>query len=145
MASPGAPLPFIHIRSAKFPVLPGEEDELVNEGTYGKALAQYLETQLKERSYSVPFVGCEDWGWWVEVKGFPFASGVCVYGTASLPESRELCVTVSPAPGKRWSWSRFRLVDTTAAVTRLFSDLSEIFGADPDVEVLGLPEDYPLT
>ena len=33
---------FIHIRSAKFPVLPGEREELVNEGTYGKALAIYL-------------------------------------------------------------------------------------------------------
>jgi hypothetical protein len=30
---------FIQIRSAKFPVLPGEEEELVNMGMYGKAVA----------------------------------------------------------------------------------------------------------
>ena len=59
---------FIHIKFAKFPVLPGEEQELYNEGTYGKALAQYLESRLKERSYDVPFIGCEDWGWWVAVR-----------------------------------------------------------------------------
>jgi hypothetical protein len=33
---------FIHISSAKFPILRGEKEELVNEGTYGKALAEYL-------------------------------------------------------------------------------------------------------
>ena len=31
--------PSFHLRSAKFPVLEDEEEELVNEGTYGKALA----------------------------------------------------------------------------------------------------------
>jgi hypothetical protein len=40
---------FILIRSTKFPVLPGEKEELVNEGTYGKALAGYLQKKLKER------------------------------------------------------------------------------------------------
>lgn len=39
---------FIHIRSDRFPVLPGEEDELVNEGTYGKALSQCLKDRLAE-------------------------------------------------------------------------------------------------
>ena len=41
------PNSFIHIKSSKFPILPGEEDELVNEGTYGKALALYIESELK--------------------------------------------------------------------------------------------------
>jgi len=56
---------FIHIKSEKFPVLPGEDAELVNEGTYGKALAQYLEARLRERAYEVPTYCCEDWGWWI--------------------------------------------------------------------------------
>jgi hypothetical protein len=45
---------FIHIRSAKFPILPGEKEELVNEGMYGKALAQYLQEKLRERGYDAP-------------------------------------------------------------------------------------------
>ena len=33
---------FIHIRSDKFPALPGEDDEIVNDGMYGKALVLTL-------------------------------------------------------------------------------------------------------
>jgi hypothetical protein len=134
--------PFIHVKSAKFPVLPGEEDELVNEGTYGKALAQYLEAQLKARSYEVAFIGCEDWGWWVEIRGHPLAMGVCVYGSPDLSKTHELCVTVSPEPGRCWSWRQFRFVDTTGPAAKLFDDLREIFAADPAVEVLGYPEGF---
>jgi hypothetical protein len=97
--------PFIHIKSAKFPILPGEEDELVSEGTYGKALARYLEARLKDRGYDVPFICCEDWGWWVEIRGQPFSLGLCVYKFAE--ETQELCFTISREPGRRWSWTRF--------------------------------------
>ncbi len=136
--------PFIHIKSSKFPVLPGEDEELVNEGTYGKALCQYLKSQLENRGYGVPFICCEDWGWWVEISGNAFATGVRVYATESLPESNELCVVASPDPGTKWSWSRFRLVDTTVAATQLHADLMDIFSGDPGVEVIGLTEIYPL-
>jgi len=138
-------LPFIHIKAAKFPVLPGEDEELVNPGTYGKALAQYLEVRLKEKAYEVPFICCEDWGWWVEIKGLPFATGVCVYATSDLPENHELCIAVAPTPGSRWSWRRFRPIDTTPYVTKLLADLTAVFTSDPEVEVLGFPEDSPLS
>ena len=136
--------PFIHIRSSKFPVLPGEDDELVNEGTYGKALAEHLKRELEGRGYEVPFVCCEDWGWWVEIAGNPFVTGVCVYATESLPESKELCVVASPDPGKAWSWRRFRFVETTDVSIQLQSELMTIFQQDSEVEVLGLTEEYPL-
>jgi len=61
---------FIHIRSTKFPILPGEKEELVNEGMYGKALAQYLQGKLKDRGYDAPFICCEDYGF-VFSKIFP--------------------------------------------------------------------------
>jgi hypothetical protein len=51
---------FIHVRSAKFPILPGEREELVNDGTYGKALAEYLQKELTDRGYHAPFVCGED-------------------------------------------------------------------------------------
>jgi len=50
--------PFIHIRSEQFPILPGEEEELVNEGMYGKALVTYLQEHLTDRGYESPFVCC---------------------------------------------------------------------------------------
>jgi hypothetical protein len=49
------------------------------------------------------------------------------------------------APGRRWSWRRFRTIDATPHVTKLFADLSEIFRSDPDVNVLGFPDHYPLS
>ena len=62
---------FIQIRSSKFPILPGEKEELVNEGMYGKALAQYLQAKLTGRGYEAPFVCCEDWGWLGRAEGRP--------------------------------------------------------------------------
>lgn len=134
--------PFIHIKSAKFLILPGEADELVNEGTYGKALAQYLEAALTARGYDVPFVCCEDWGWWVEIRGQPFSLGVCVYKGAE--ETQESCFSVSREAGRHWSWRRFRFIDTTSRVERLLSDLKRIVAEDSDIQVLGYPEAFPL-
>ena len=54
--------PFLHVRSAGLRILPGEDQELVNEGTYGKACALYLQAQLTARGYAVLFFTCEDWG-----------------------------------------------------------------------------------
>jgi hypothetical protein len=136
--------PFIHIKSATFPVLPEEDGELVNAGTYGKALGQYLEAKLKERGYDVPFICCEDWGWWVEIRGQPFTLGLCVYGGPRLAETQELCFAISKEPGRFWSWTRFRFIDTTSRVEKLFSDLKMILSEDHDIQVLGYPEEFPL-
>ena len=137
--------PFIHIRSSKFPVLPGEDEELVNEGTYGKALSLYLKGRLMDRGYEVPFICCEDWGWWVEISGNHFATGVCVYATEALPESKELCVVAAPDPGRKWSWRRFRFVETTDIAAKLQADLMAILNGDSEIEVIGLTEAYPLS
>lgn len=134
--------PFIHIRSAKFPVLPEEDGELVNEGTYGKALAQYLEARLKERGYDVPFICCEDWGWWIDIREQPFTLGLCVY--KGPEETQEMCFTINREPGRRWSWTRFRFIDTTSRVEKLFSDLKMILSEDPDIQVFGYIEEFPL-
>ena len=56
---------------------------MMNEGTYGKALARYLQEKLQERGCLAPFVGCENWGWWVELKNAPFTFGVCALLRAS--------------------------------------------------------------
>jgi hypothetical protein len=135
---------FIHIRSEKFPALPGEDDELVNEGTYGKGLAQYLQTRLKERSYDAPSFCCEDWGWWLEIAGQPFTLGVCVYGTSASMRVHEHCVMVSEKSRRRWSWSRFKFIDTSTRVDKLLEDLRDILASDNEIQILGYPEAYPL-
>jgi hypothetical protein len=49
---------FILIRSSKFPILPGEKEELVNDGMYGKALAEYLQAKLTDGA-----AGLRQWSW----------------------------------------------------------------------------------
>jgi len=135
---------FIHIRSLKFPILPGEKEELVNEGMYGRALAEYLQAKLRERGYDAPFVCCEDWGWWVELKAAPFAFGVCIYSEPQEEGPVEFVCT-DGAPGTRkWSWKRFRFVDPTPWVKQLHEELLAVFQADEDVEILGTSEEFPL-
>jgi hypothetical protein len=65
---------YIHIRSHRFPLLAEKKDAEF----FGKALADYLQAKLTERGYEAPFIILEDWGWWVELNGAPFAFGVCI-------------------------------------------------------------------
>jgi hypothetical protein len=136
--------PFIRVQSPKFVVLPGEAAELVNEGMYGKVLAEYLTGKLRQRGYNVPFNCCEDWGWWVELAGFPFAFGVCIYGTELEGGQLDLYVTDGAVAARHWSWRRFRFVNTAEAVAKLHADLIAIFTADPDVRLLGTNLDSPF-
>lgn len=135
---------FIHIRSSKFPVLPGEEEELVNEGMYGKALATYLQEQLNKRSVDAPFVCCEDWGWWVAVDNAPFNFGVCIYCVPAEEGPVEYVCTDGAAGPRVWSWKRFRFLETAAWVARLHEDLMAIFQADADVEIVGVSDEFPF-
>jgi hypothetical protein len=135
---------FIHIKSAKFPILPGEKEELVNDGIYGKALAIYLQTKLSGRGYKAPFVCCEDWGWWVELSGAPFTFGVCVYSLSEPAGLCEFAVTDGATGPRKWSWSRFRFVDTGTWVNKLHEDMLAIFESDQDVTVLGVSDEFPL-
>jgi hypothetical protein len=135
---------FIHIRSPKFAILPGEKEELVNEGMYGKALAQYLQGKLKERGYDAPFFCCEDWGWWVELKGTPFVFGVCIYCGPERDRLLDLFCTDGATRPKQWSWRKFRFVDTTVWSAKLYEDLISIFQSDLEVEVIGTDLDSPF-
>ena len=135
---------FIHIRSSKFPILPGEEEELVNDGMYGKALAEYLQAQLTDRGYDAPFVCCEDWGWWVELKTVSFTFGVCIYSKLEGNGPAEFACTDGATAARKWSWKTFRFVDTSPWVRQLHEDLMAIFQADGEVEIIGISEEFPL-
>jgi len=135
---------FIHIRSTAFPILPGEKEELVNQGTYGKALAEYLRGKLTDRGYVSPFVCCEDWGWWVELSSAPFVLGVCIYSQTENDQPVDFVCACEPDEGRKWSWRRLRFVDTSPWVLKLHSDLLAIFQSDEDVQIAGTYKDFPL-
>jgi hypothetical protein len=135
---------FIRVRSPKFAPLPGEAAELVNEGLYGKALAKYLVEKLRQRGYDTPFHCCEDWGWWVELRGYPFTFGVCIYGSELKDGQLDLYVTDGTVAARQWSWRQFRFVSTADAVGKLRKDLIAIFSEDPDVRLLGIDLESPF-
>jgi hypothetical protein len=136
--------PFIHLRASKFPILAGETEELVNAGTYGRALAEYLQAKLTDAGYKAPFFCCEDWGWWVEIKDAPFAFGVCIY-SVQQPDNELLdyYVCSGVTSPKAWSWRKFRWLDTTQWSERLHHDLVQLLRADPEIEVLATNLDGP--
>ena len=117
---------------------------MVNEGTYGKALALYLQERLKGRGYDAPFICCEDWGWWVDLKNAPFAFGACIYSGPPKEGPLDLYCTDGAPALKKWSWRQFRFLDTTPYVDKLHSDLVSIFKADPDVQVISTDLDSPF-
>lgn len=135
---------FFHIRSAKFPVLPGEEEELVNPDTYGKALALFLQERLGARDYEVPSICCEDWGWWVSLclPGKPI--GLCCYRAHSEDGECEFACSTSLEKARSWSWKRFGFIDLSDELARLEADLKAIFDADPDIELLGVVGEMPI-
>ncbi|QEG01439.1 hypothetical protein Mal15_55150 [Stieleria maiorica] len=136
---------FLRVRSPKLGVMPGEEEELVNEGMYGKAFALYLRDALGRKGCQATQVVCEDWGWWVTVSGLPFSCGIGIYGMRiDHSDDLDLCVTVLTPRGKKWSWSRFRFVDTTADVDRLHEAIREICAADDDVTIVAETPGFPL-
>ncbi len=135
---------FIHVRSAKFPILTGEKEELVNDGMYGKALAEYLQAKLKARGYDAPFICCEDWGWWVELKSAPFAFGVCIYCGPEPGEILDLFCTDGTTDRTKWSWRRLRFVDTGPWTEKLHADLVSIFQSDADVVIVSTSLNSPF-
>lgn len=136
--------PFIHIRSSRFSMLPEERGALVTEGTYGKAVAEYLQAGLSSLGYAAPFVCCEDWGWWVELKTAPFVFGVCVYCGPCEEVPRDFVCT-DGAPGRRiWNWKRFRYINTEPWVTQLHQDLLTILQRDAEIEIVSRTDEFPF-
>jgi hypothetical protein len=135
---------FIHIKSDKFLPLPDEEKEMVNEGMYGKALAIFLQEELKKLGYNAPFYCCEDWGWWIELKDFPFTFGVCIYSSDKKEELMEYALADGVLTKKKWSWKKFGFIETLSYSEKLFNDLQTIVENNDGIELIGISEDFPI-
>jgi len=135
---------FIHIRSDKFPVLPGEEDEIINDGMYGKALAEYLQKELIKQGYKIPFVCAEDWGWWVELDFDSIRTGVCIYALPETSDPIEYVCTDGFKAGRKWSWSKLRFVDTKPLADKICNDIVNIFRADMEIQILTISDESPF-
>lgn len=140
------PNPFFHLRAPRLGVLPGEDDELVNEGLYGKALCVHLGEQLAAQGWTVGPPVAEDWGWWLDVgEGRRGRLGVCIHGRRLGDDTPELdlCVTVAPDPGARRRRSK-RHEEVVQQVARLDADLRALFASDAEIDVLGVTDEFPF-
>ena len=132
------------IRTSKFPILLGENEELVNPGTHGKAFALYLQAQLALLGYSTPFVCCEDWGWWVEILLPEKVVGLSCYRHHEKNEICDFVCTASPESDRVWSWRRFRTIDIGNQVDRIVADLIDVFENDSEIEFIGRTDEFPF-
>jgi len=114
--------------SSFFQVEPGE-DEQVNPGIYGKALAHWVADQLRARGVTVTDVFPEDWGWCVMVNGYPFSLWV---GCGNEDGSKTRW-HLFPASERGVFQRLFKTVDTGPAINELKNHIAEIVKLIPDV------------
>ena len=116
--------------------MPGEEEELVNDGIYGKALSLYLREQLEAHDYKVTLQCAEDWGWYTELENKEFRLSIGC-GTHDW-DSREFVCFVNPSePVIR---KLFKKISTVETVEKLVSILKEILRSDKRIEDLELTD-----
>lgn len=125
------------IESKKFPILPGEEEELINERMYGKALCAYLQTKLPLAGVEAPTYCSEDWGWWLEVERGSFKMGLCIYSDPDATGGPErYAILPSIHRGKRWSWAKFKNVDLSKDVLAVIDVVEGVLKSDKDIPVV---------
>jgi len=137
---------FIHIRSGRLPISEGEDQELVNEGMYGKALGQYLRSKLEGFGYECSEPFCEDWGWAMYASCNGISTMICIYSDPTQEEPTDYACTAD-GPKRRWSWRRFRFVNSEPPKVwyQAFQErLLSVFREDPDVEVVGVTKEFPI-
>lgn len=111
-----------------FKPIVGEEEE-TNPGRYGKALAQWLAEQLKERGVSVEGVIPEDFGWVVMVSRKPFLLWLgCGNTDGSTTEW-----SVFPVAEMSALQRIFKRADTAAEIEKLKAHLSVLVPSIPGV------------
>ena len=133
------------IETKKFPVQPGEEQEITNARMYGKALCQYLQSVLPPASINVPSYCSEDWGWWLAVERGSFKMGLCIYSDpAAVKDPERYAVLPSIAQEKKWSWAKFGKVDISKDVLELIAIVERVLKRDKEIVVVTRHDDYPF-
>jgi hypothetical protein len=133
------------IETCKFPILPGEDQEIVNEGMYGKAFCQYLESALPLAGVRVVCFCAEDWGWWLDVECSGFRMGLCLYADPAARQAPErYALLPSVQQGRTWSWLRLAMVDHTASVLKLMGVVARTLEEDSDISSVTWHDDYPF-
>jgi hypothetical protein len=121
----------VEFRSDAFPAEPGEEEK-INPGRWGAALARYLRQELSTQGFSVKEPYAEDWGYAVEIDNPEFNLWIGCGNYEEYPDGF-LCFIV---PDKPIIWKRFRRIDTRARVDAIAEALEIVLRKPPGVRDL---------
>jgi hypothetical protein len=134
----------VAIETNKFPILEGEDDEIVNENMYGKALCKYLENILPKTGIKVLTYFPEDWGWWLEVEDNDFNMALCIYSDPEAKHDPErYAILPSILKEKKWSWSQFKYIDLSKNVLKIMDALEKVFKEDAEIRAVTRHDDFP--
>jgi hypothetical protein len=121
----------LEFRSNAFPAEPREEEE-INPGRWGAALARYLRAELSARGLSGSEPHAEDWGVRIPLDNEGFSLWVGCGNNEEHPDGF-LCFI---EPSKPFVRSLFRKVDTSARVETVAVALEAALRAHPQVREL---------
>jgi hypothetical protein len=121
----------LEFRSDAFPPQRGEEEQ-INPGRWGKALADYLRAQLTSRGLPGGDPYAEDWGWGIPLDNAAFSLWVGCGNYEEYPDGF-LCFIEPRKPLVRKLFSK---IDTTAKVEEVASALEAALKSHPGVREL---------
>jgi len=134
----------IKIQSDKFPILPGEDEEIVNEGMYGKALCIYLEKELPSVGLAVSFYCAEDWGWWIEVLEYEFTLPLQIYTFEPIGHNPEIYfIQSSITEPERWSWKKFKKIELSSEITSIIDKIENALQHDDEIFLVERYDKFP--
>ncbi|MDQ8196393.1 hypothetical protein QEH59_18335 [Coraliomargarita sp. SDUM461004] len=118
----------VEFRSKKFPAYEDEEEE-INPGLWGRRLAEYLTTKLKEKGIPIEDYFTEDWGYYLPIENKEFRLAICCshqYGD----DNEFLCFTEPRTPKVR---KLFKKIDASEQLGKITKAMDEILTSDPDI------------
>jgi len=121
----------VEFRSRSFPAREGEEEE-INHGRWGIALAEYLAEGVSKRGFVADVGGYEDWGVYVIVENdeFPLMIGC---GNSEDGDDGFLAFVDPSKPEIRKGIFRRQVINARPTIERLVNALNETLCAHDDV------------
>ncbi|MFH1128880.1 MAG: hypothetical protein V1699_05685 [Candidatus Omnitrophota bacterium] len=118
----------VEFRSAKFPAYENEQDE-INPGRWGKRIAEYLSSKLREKDITVGNIYLEDWGWAIPIEGQPVKMWIGCGNYEEYPDGF-LCFI---EPSKPIIKKLFKKIDITENIARISKAIEQIINADTEI------------
>jgi hypothetical protein len=121
----------VEFRSDAFPAEAGEEEK-INPGRWGTALARYLRQELLLQGHVMHEPYTEDWGYAIQIENPAFNLWIGCGNYDEYPDGF-LCFIV---PDKPFVWKRFRRIATTKRVGTIADALETALRKHPGVRDL---------